>query len=139
MNLTVVSGAIIRNGRILLTQRRSDTDFPKAWETPGGKVIKHETCYFGLIRELEEEIDVTVLSAAFLWRDDFPDMLQAGEKCHVSFWLYHVTAMRREPRSKEGQGFGWFNQKEILGLMLAPGTAKAVPTLLKTMERNNGY
>lgn len=37
--IEVVSALIVRNGRVLLTQRRADNaHFPLAWESPGGKV-----------------------------------------------------------------------------------------------------
>lgn len=36
--IEVVSGVIIQKGRILLTQRREEQDFPFTWECPGGKV-----------------------------------------------------------------------------------------------------
>ncbi len=57
----VVAG-LIRDDRqrILLTRRRPDQSLPNWWEFPGGKVEPGESPEQALVRELREEIAVTV-------------------------------------------------------------------------------
>jgi len=57
----VVAGLIIGDDRkILITQRRADQALPLQWEFPGGKVEPGEAPALALVRELDEEIGVTV-------------------------------------------------------------------------------
>ena len=57
----VVAGLILGDdGRILITQRRADQALGLHWEFPGGKVEPGEAPVAALVRELQEEIGVTV-------------------------------------------------------------------------------
>lgn len=57
----VVAGLIIGDDRrVLITQRRADQALPLQWEFPGGKVELGESPVAALVRELREEIGVTV-------------------------------------------------------------------------------
>lgn len=57
-----VSCAIIinRNGEVLVTQRSSFMNLPLKWEFPGGKLEKGERAEDCLIREIREELNVTI-------------------------------------------------------------------------------
>lgn len=57
----VVAGLIIGDDRrVLITQRRADQALPLQWEFPGGKVEPGEAPVDALVRELREELGVTV-------------------------------------------------------------------------------
>lgn len=57
--VNVVASATISNKTVLLTQR-VDGDFKNLWEFPGGKIEENESHYETIIREMKEELDVTV-------------------------------------------------------------------------------
>ena len=48
------------NGEILLTQRHPDKHFPLLWECTGGSVTTGEDSLTGAMREVEEEIGLTL-------------------------------------------------------------------------------
>jgi 8-oxo-dGTP diphosphatase len=59
----VAAGLIVRDGRVLITQRTATQHQPELalkWELPGGKVEPGESPVAALVRELREEIGVTV-------------------------------------------------------------------------------
>ncbi len=58
--MLVSAAVIVSSGRVLLTQRKRGTHLAGAWEFPGGKVEPDEDPRDALIRELAEEIGVTV-------------------------------------------------------------------------------
>src|SRR5687768_12762622 len=66
--MTDVSCAIIfdQNQHILVTQRSSTMPLPLKWEFPGGKVEQGETAEQSLIREIKEELGVSIRITASL-------------------------------------------------------------------------
>jgi 8-oxo-dGTP diphosphatase len=63
----VVAGLIVGDDRrVLITQRRADQALPLQWEFPGGKVEPGESPVAALVRELAEEIGVTV-TVGMIW------------------------------------------------------------------------
>jgi len=63
-----VAVGVIKNeaGCFLITQRSSDTTHPGFWEFPGGKVEQGESAEAALIREVQEEVGLTVIKHRFL-------------------------------------------------------------------------
>ncbi|MGN6300699.1 MAG: aminoglycoside adenylyltransferase family protein [Angustibacter sp.] len=82
---TVVVGALVREGRVLLVHRRPDKHaYPDLWDLPGGLMEPGESELDALGRELHEELGVRVAtqSATHLTRlsvgaDDQPAVLSA--------------------------------------------------------------
>jgi 8-oxo-dGTP diphosphatase len=54
----VAAGVIVREGRVLLSQRKRGAHLEGAWEFPGGKVEPGEDPRAALARELAEELGV---------------------------------------------------------------------------------
>lgn len=62
MHTVIVSAAVvIRDGLLLLSQRKSGTHLEGAWEFPGGKVEAGEDPKDALARELNEELGVRAI------------------------------------------------------------------------------
>lgn len=60
-DIVVVAAAIIvRDGRYLIARRKPDTHLGGFWEFPGGKCEDGEPLEACLMRELREELDVTI-------------------------------------------------------------------------------
>ena len=61
MNLSTVVAAIIRkNDLCLIVQRNKNKHLGLKWEFPGGKVEDQETLEEALIREIKEELNITI-------------------------------------------------------------------------------
>jgi 8-oxo-dGTP diphosphatase len=61
MKTVIVAAALtIKQGKLLVTQRKKDSSHGLLWEFPGGKVEEGEDPREALRRELKEELDVEV-------------------------------------------------------------------------------
>ncbi|MGE2836410.1 (deoxy)nucleoside triphosphate pyrophosphohydrolase [Mycobacterium sp. SMC-4] len=63
-SLVVVAGALIERGALLVAQRARPPELAGLWELPGGKVHAGESDADALVRELREELGVTVTVGA---------------------------------------------------------------------------
>jgi len=113
----VAVGVFVRSdGAFLLTSRPAGKPYAGYWEFPGGKLEADEDVRAALVRELQEELGVRVLSA-HAWHDgmvDYPHAL-----VHLHFWI--VSAWEGELRMLEGQTFSW-QQLPVALEPILPGT-----------------
>lgn len=58
--IAVAAGLVFRAGRLLITRRPKSAHLGGLWEFPGGKLEPGESWEEGLVRELEEELGITV-------------------------------------------------------------------------------
>lgn len=101
--LDVAVGVMINaDGEILLAQRPEDKSWSGWWEFPGGKIERGETAKEALIRELKEELDISVTAATpwVTFNYEYPK-----SKVRLAFFL--VTAWEGSPRGLEQQKFAW--------------------------------
>jgi 8-oxo-dGTP diphosphatase len=99
----VVAGALFdADGRVLIAQRPPGKALAGRWEFPGGKLHEGEAAFDGLVRELGEELGVTVHAAERLIRypHAYPDRT-------VWLDLWTVSAWSGEPQGLDGQAFKW--------------------------------
>lgn len=53
---------VASTGRVLVSRRAEGKDYPLAWEFPAGSALRGESSRRGAIRELDEEVGISVLS-----------------------------------------------------------------------------
>ncbi|KEZ12997.1 ADP-ribose pyrophosphatase [Sphingobium yanoikuyae] len=99
--------AILRDGRLLLVQRRRE---PEAghWGLPGGKVDLLETMAAATEREIFEELGLTISAHELLC---LTDQIDAERGTHWVAPVYLVEDAQGEPVVKELDalaGCGWF-------------------------------
>lgn len=121
-----------------MTQRCEDKDFPFTWECAGGKVEEGETRHAALRRELYEELDINdddIVSIAEhpLWSGDFHNV--SAKRRDIYIYMFRVNVSTSfDPIPCEEQGIGWFTQKELPHLNLAPGNRAALKKILSCFQ-----
>ncbi|MBN1956735.1 MAG: (deoxy)nucleoside triphosphate pyrophosphohydrolase [Desulfuromonadales bacterium] len=58
--IAVCAAIIVRQGQVLITRRPEGKRLGGFWEFPGGKIDTGESPHAALIRELKEELDISV-------------------------------------------------------------------------------
>ena len=107
---TDVAVAVITkpDGAFLMAQRPVGKPYAGYWEFPGGKVEPGETVYAALVREIQEELGITV-TRAYPWVTQIFTYPHATVKLH----FYRVTAWLGEPQPHEGQIFSWEHAEAV--------------------------
>lgn len=117
----VAVGVLIKpNGEFLLTSRPVGKVYAGYWEFPGGKLESGETVVQALVRELHEELGITI-DLATPWRVemvDYPHALVRLNFCKVFSWT-------GELQMREAQSFSW----EGLPVRVTPVLPGTVPVL----------
>jgi len=62
----IAVGVVLKNDRVLITQRRHDGLLGGLWEFPGGKIKKGETSATACIREIKEETGLNIAVRQYL-------------------------------------------------------------------------
>lgn len=101
--LEVVAGILTRpDGKVFLASRPEGRAYAGYWEFPGGKVEACETLHAALLRELDEELGITV-TAMQRW----VTRVFVYPHATVRLNFFRVTAWLGEPHPHEGQTFSW--------------------------------
>lgn len=112
MRLLLVSAVAMVNGdgKILLAQRPEGKALAGLWEFPGGKVEAGESPEMALIRELHEEIGVTVRAENLV---SFAFASHRYENFHLLMPLYLCHEWSGPIMAREGQSLAWVEPERL--------------------------
>jgi 8-oxo-dGTP diphosphatase len=135
VTLFVVAAAMMdNNGKILLQQRPSGTSMAGLWEFPGGKVEPGETPEAALIREIFEELGVT-LKAQALTPIAFAS--EALSDKHLILLLYLVREWEGHPEALHATSLDWVSPSAMHALAMPPADRPLVNQLERVLTREN--
>lgn len=131
MKRIVVAAGLIRGRvgspeaeRFLISRRPADTHLAHAWEFPGGKVEPGEAPPAALIREIEEELAVTV---------EVGDVYAVGHHVYpvkeVILLVYEARVVAGEPACLGVAEFQWMTPAQVIALPLPPADVPVVERL----------
>lgn len=133
--IPVVAVALIAPGpSILMQQRRRDRAHGGLWEFPGGKVEPGESPESALIREIAEELGVTLQAAdlAPLAFASDPAQPPSPRQPHVIL-LYTCRRWEGEPRCLDGEAIAWTAPDALIALPMPPLDIPLAKALLKAI------
>ncbi|PZP64376.1 MAG: Nudix family hydrolase [Pseudoxanthomonas spadix] len=116
-------------GRLLLARRGDGRDLAGLWEFPGGKREPGESTEETLVRELQEELGITVQVGAPIMRVPhlYPDK-------RLLLDVRRVTTWKGVPRGVEGQALAWVAQDKLQRYPM-PAADKPVVAVLQQPDR----
>lgn len=118
------------SGRVLITQRPQNKQLGGLWEFPGGKVELGEAPEHALVRELKEELDLTVEPDAL---DPFAFASHAYPDFHLLMPLYVATkwqgSLKLDPNAAEAAK--WVAPQELRAHEMPPADIVLVKRLIE--------
>jgi 8-oxo-dGTP diphosphatase len=123
--IQVVSAAIAREGRYLITQRLEKAVLPLLWEFPGGKVEEGETDEQALKRELKWRLGIDAIVGERLAQSE-------QEYAHyiVELHLYRCELGPREPSPVHVRALRWVASAELDEYEFTPADEQSMDALL---------
>ncbi|WP_442900701.1 8-oxo-dGTP diphosphatase MutT [Falsirhodobacter sp. 20TX0035] len=114
-------------GHVLLAQRPEGKSMAGLWEFPGGKVEAGETPEAALVRELAEELGITVAEA------DLEPLTFAShgyERFHLLMPVYACRRWTGEVQGREGQSLAWVPGEEMAQYPMPPADLPLLPAII---------
>ena len=124
--LVVAAALIDADGRVLLAQRPRGKALEGLWEFPGGKMDAGEGPEGALIRELREELGVTV-KADCLAPLTFAS--HAYSDFHLLMPLYICRRWEGLVQPLDDQALKWVRPKDLRSYPMPPADAPLIPHL----------
>ena len=126
--LLVVAAALVDvDNRVLIAQRPKGKPLAELWEFPGGKIDGGERPEDALIRELSEELGVTVKPACLA---PLTFASHTYEDFHLLMPLYVCRRWEGFVRPLEGQALKWARAKDLRNYPMPPADAPLIPHLV---------
>ena len=112
-------------GRILISQRKENAVLPLLWEFPGGKVEYGESNQEALVRELKEELGVTIEVKEAMGRKiyEYTELI-------VDFYLFKAKLIDGEPQCLGCRDFAWVKPADLTKYKFPPADEDAIKQLV---------
>ena len=124
--LVVAAALIDPDGRVLIAQRPAHKTMAGLWEFPGGKIEPGEAPETALIRELREELGISVKEACLA---PFTFASHAYPDFHLLMPLYVCRKWEGQPWPREHQELKWVHPPQLTAYPMPPADAPLVPML----------
>jgi len=121
----VTAGIIRRDGRLLITRRRKGSHLGGMWEFPGGKQEPNETLAACLVREIREELGVTVRAGE---RIRVVEHEYEEKRVTLHFFLCELVEPA-DARGLEGQEVRWVGPSELSAFRFPPPDTSVIEHL----------
>lgn len=125
--LVAACALIDADGRVLLAQRPQGKPMAGLWEFPGGKVESGERPEVSLIRELKEELDISVkedcLAPLTFASHAYPDF-------HLLMPLYVCRRWEGTVTALEGQNLTWVRPNKLRDYEMPPADVPLIAHLM---------
>jgi 8-oxo-dGTP diphosphatase len=125
--LVVAVALIDADNRVLIAQRPEGKTLAGLWEFPGGKVDAGERPEEALIRELQEEIGITVKEACLA---PLTFASHAYENFHLLMPLYICRRWEGQAIAREGQTLAWARANKLRDYPMPAADIPLIPHLI---------
>lgn len=117
----IAHAILLVDGKYVLQLRDNNPEIavPGMWSLFGGSIEESEDHYSGILRELKEELNLTINQIRFLW--DFEEVEGPLEiKKRFYFYEADITTLWGSHELLEGQDINCFSCKELQALKIPP-------------------
>jgi 8-oxo-dGTP diphosphatase len=126
LTLVVACALVDADNRVLIAQRPEGKPLAGLWEFPGGKLHDGERPEDALIRELHEELGITVREACLA---PLTFASHAYKTFHLLMPLYICRRWEGDIVAREGQKLAWVRATKLRDYPMPPADLPLIPHL----------
>src|SRR4249920_1161101 len=130
LTLVVACALVDIDKRVLIAQRPPGNALAGLWEFPGGKVESGERPEATLIRELHEEIGITVKEACLA---PLTFTSHAYDDFHLLMPLYICRRWEGDVIAREGQNLAWVRANKLRDYKMPAADIPLIPHLIDVL------
>ena len=127
LTLVVACALVDADKRVLIAQRPEGKTLAGLWEFPGGKCELGERPEQSLIRELHEELGITVAEPCLA---PLTFASYGYETFHLLMPLYICRRWEGVVTPREGQNLAWVRANKLRGYPMPPADIPLIPHLI---------
>ena len=127
LTLVVACALVDADRRVLIAQRPEGKTLAGLWEFPGGKLEPGERPESTLIRELHEEMGITVKEACLA---PLTFASYAYDDFHLLMPLYICRRWEGDAIAREGQNLAWVRANKLRDYKMPPADIPLIPHLI---------
>lgn len=126
----VVAALIWDNNTFMICQRPANKARGLLWEFVGGKVEPGETKEQALVRECQEELDITIAVDHIFMEvtHNYPDLT-------VHLTLFHASILKGTPKKLEHNDIQWITPADIDAYDFCPADVEILAQIKKTYDK----
>jgi len=130
------AGIIRKNNKILIAQRKKDSWMePNKWEFPGGKIEPNETYEECLIREIKEELGLTI-SIDKLFMKTTHTYMKNNQEFPITLIVYLASWKKGNKKNIDCQDSRWVDPKEITTFDFAAADIPILNEFLSSVNKS---
>ena len=124
MMTNVVAAIIKKDNQFLVVQRNRKKHLGLKWEFPGGKVQESETFEEALLREIKEELNITINIHEKIAEEKYKD-----DKIDIVLYYYLCSLKNGMMKLNEHENFAWVEKKDFNKYDFAEGDGNILSLL----------
>lgn len=128
----VAIGVVYKNSRVLITKRKPEGLLGGLWEFPGGKIQKNETPESACIREMKEEVSLSIEIDSYLTR-----VKHAYTHFRILVDVFLCRYVSGTVKLNQATDYRWVKIKEIDNYPFPKANLKFIPLLNRVEHIKN--
>ncbi|MBN2088433.1 (deoxy)nucleoside triphosphate pyrophosphohydrolase [candidate division KSB1 bacterium] len=121
-----VAGGLIWNGDyLLIAQRHFDDSLGSFWEFPGGKCEPDETLASALVREIKEELDISIRT-----KDLYAKLESGGHRNKITLFILNCDYLDGTPLAIDCADWKWIKPSQLTQFEFTPLDQRLIPEII---------
>lgn len=123
--INVVGGLIWNSDNLLIARRHLDDTLGGFWEFPGGKCESDETLASALVREIREELDISIRI-----KDLYAKLESDGHHNKITLFILNSDYLDGTPRAIECAEWKWIKPSQLTQFEFTPLDQRLIPEII---------